>query len=95
MDWLLSITTIGANAYLGLSTGSRLSWILHGLNAFAWIVYAMIIGQHGLILLSAATIVIDAYALVTHDRRIRLREERIIKALVDLYAVTHGPRNEA
>lgn len=94
MDWILSITTIGANAYLGLSTGSRLSWILHGLNAVAWIVYAMIIGQHGLILLSASTVLIDAYAIVTHDRRIRLREERIIKALVDLYSVTHRLRNE-
>jgi hypothetical protein len=34
-------------------------WILHTINAAAWVVYAIVIEQYGLILLSAITIPID------------------------------------
>ncbi len=34
-------------------------WLLHAANASAWIVYAILIEQYGLILLAALTIPID------------------------------------
>lgn len=59
MDWILSVTTLLANSNLGWSKGSTLAWILHILNALFWIIYALLIKQYGLILLSLATIVVD------------------------------------
>ena len=60
MDWLLSVTTLLVNSSLGWFKGRWWVWVLHATNAAAWIIYALIIEQYGLILLSASTIVVDA-----------------------------------
>ncbi len=59
MDWLISITTLLANAGLGWARGRAWMWRLHAVNAFVWVLYAWSIHQYGLIALSVATIVID------------------------------------
>ena len=59
MDWFLSITTLLANSGLGWTKGARWMWLLHAANAALWIVYALMIKQYGLILLSVVTIVVD------------------------------------
>lgn len=59
MDWLLSITTYLVNSGLGWTKGKSWMWIIHALNATAWIFYAINIHVYGLILLSALTIITD------------------------------------
>lgn len=59
MDWFLSITTLLVNSGLGWTKGKPWMWILHSINAFVWIVYALIIKQYGLVLLSVVTIIVD------------------------------------
>lgn len=59
MDWVLSITTLLVNSGLGWTKGRRWMWLVHALNAFVWILYALYIKQYGLILLSVATIAVD------------------------------------
>jgi hypothetical protein len=59
MDWILSITTLLSNSGLGWSRGKWWMWILHSINAAVWIIYAVIIKQYGLILLSIITIIVD------------------------------------
>ena len=59
MDWILSITTILVNSGLGWARGAKWMWVLHAINAAVWIVYAYLINQYGLILLSVVTIIID------------------------------------
>lgn len=64
MDWILSITTVLGNSGLGWTKGKYWMWLLHTLNAIAWIAYAIIIEQYGLILLSAITIPIDIISAI-------------------------------
>ena len=59
MDWFLSISTLLVNSALGWTKGRWWMWLLHAVNAAVWIAYAVAIEQHGLILLSFATIGID------------------------------------
>lgn len=59
MDWLLSVTTILVNSGLGWIKGKWWMWGLHAVNAAAWIIYALLIKQYGLIFLSATTVVVD------------------------------------
>jgi hypothetical protein len=59
MDWFLSVSTLLANSSLGWFKGRYWIWLLHAVNAFVWIVYALAIKQYGLIMLSVFTIAVD------------------------------------
>ena len=59
MDWVISITTLLANAGLGWSKGKYWMWLLHAVNATLWIAYSYSIKQNGLILLSIVTVLVD------------------------------------
>ena len=71
MDWFLAATTLLVNANLGWSKGEWWAWIVHAMNAAMWIVYAVDIGQMGLVLLSVVTIAVDVLSARRAFRRLR------------------------
>jgi hypothetical protein len=69
MDWALSITTLLVNAGLGWTRGAWWMWIVHSVNGAAWIIYASIIGQYGLIIVGLGTVIIDIPSAIRAYRK--------------------------
>ena len=59
MDWILSVTTLVVNWSLGWYGKKWWIWVVHSINAAAWIIYSLAIEQYGLILLSVVTVLVD------------------------------------
>ncbi len=55
MDWVLSVTTLLANANLGWSKGVGWAWLLWAGNAAMWQVYVVLTEQWGFTILNFAT----------------------------------------
>lgn len=69
MDYILAITTILTNNYLGISKRKYLHWVLHIANAIFWIVFAYINNIKGIIILSIFTIILDCYNIYSNYLR--------------------------